>query len=335
MLTVLRKVSMPRRQKNIGEYPGPERKWIAPIPGNGPLDFTVHQLTVFRTAAQHLSYTRAAEALYLSQPAVAQQIKTLEQVLGLRLFVRRGRGIVLTPVGQEFLSHAERILTLLAETTPIVHEIHTLERGSVLVGASTSAGTYIVPPLLGAFHSRYPRVHVTLMVAHRHAIEEHLLTHQVDLAVMGLIEQQDRLVVEFLMPYELVMVSSPSHRLAGRSALSLHDLQAETLLLREQESATRLATEQHFAQAGVPLPASLELGSIEATKEGVAAELGIAVLSRESIALEIANGVLVVLDVQGFPLKRQWYIVHLKGRKLSRAANALRQLLLQTRIGYS
>src|SRR5438093_8105627 len=122
-----------------------EQEWIISTPGNVPPDFTVHQLTVFRTVAQHLSYTRAAEALYLSQPAVAQQIKTLEQVLGLRLFIRRGRGIVLTSVGQEFLSHAERILTLLAETTPIVHEIHTLERGSVLVGASTSAGTYIVP----------------------------------------------------------------------------------------------------------------------------------------------------------------------------------------------
>ena len=325
---------MPRRQKNIGEYPGPERKWIAPIPGNGPLDFTVHQLTVFRTVAQHLSYTRAAEALYLSQPAVAQQIKTLEQVLGLRLFIRRGRGIVLTPVGQEFLSHAERILTLLAETTPIVHEIHTLERGSVLVGASTSAGTYIVPPLLGAFHSRYPRVHVTLMVAHRHAIEEHLLTHQVDLAVMGLIEQQDRLVVEFLRPYELVMVSSPSHRLAGRSALSLHDLQAETLLLREQESATRLATEQHFAQAGVPLPAA-GIGQHRSDQGRGSRRVRDCGALRESIALEIANGVLVVLDVQGFPLKRQWYIVHLKGRKLSRSANALRQLLLQTRIGSS
>src|SRR3989442_6266521 len=109
-----------------------ERKPIAPAPGNGPPDFTVHQLMVFRTVAQHVSDTRASETLYLSEPAVAQQVKTLEQVLGLRLFARRGRGIVLTPTGQEFLSHAERLLTLLAETTPLVHEIHTLRRGSVV-----------------------------------------------------------------------------------------------------------------------------------------------------------------------------------------------------------
>jgi LysR family transcriptional regulator, low CO2-responsive transcriptional regulator len=309
-----------------------ERKQILLTPGNGPPDFTVHQLTVFRTVARYLSYTRAAEALYLSQPAVAQQVKTLEQMLGLQLFARSGRGIVLTPAGQEFLSHAERLLTLLAETKPVVHEIHTLKRGSVVIGASTSAGTYVVPPLLGAFHARYPQVHVTLMVAHRHSIEEGLLTHQIDLGVMGLIEQRERFVVELLRPYELVVVAPPSHRLARRSALSLHDLQAETLLMRERGSVTRLATELHFAQAGVPIPASLELGNIEATKEGVVAELGIAVLPQDSVALELTSGDLVLLDVQGFPLQRQWYVVHVKGRRLSLAANALLRLLLQSRI---
>ena len=309
-----------------------EQKRIVSAPGNASPDFTVHQLTVFRTVAQHLSYTRAAETLYLSQPAVAQQVKTLEQMLGLRLFTRSGRGIVLTPAGQEFLNHTDRLLTRLAETTPVVHEIHTLRRGSVVIGASISAGTYVVPPLLGTFHARYPGVHVTLMMAHHHSIEENLLTHHIDLGVIGFIEQRERFVVELLRPYELVVVAPPSHRLAGRSAIPLHDLQGETLLLRERGSVTRLATELHFAQAGVPIPASLELGNIEATKEGVAAELGIAVLPRESVALELANGDLVMLDVQGFPLQRQWYIVHVKGRRLSLAANALRRLMLQSRI---
>jgi len=308
-----------------------EQKWIVSASGNAPPDFTVHQLTVFRVVAQHLSYTRAAETLYLSQPAVAQQVKTLEQMLGLRLFARSGRGIVLTPAGQEFLNHVDRLLTRLAETTPVVHEIHTLRRGSVVIGASISAGTYVVPPLLGSFHARYPQIHVTLLVAHRHSIEEDLLTHQIDLGVMGFIERRERFVVELLRPYELLVVASSFHRLVGRSAIALHDLQKETLLMRERESVTRLATELHFAQAGVPIPASLELGNIEATKEGVAAELGIAVLPRESVALELASGDLVVLDVQGFPLQRQWYVVHVKGRRLSLAANALRQLLLQSR----
>jgi len=300
---------------------------------NGSTDFTMHQLAVFRTVAHHLSYTRAAEALYLSQPAVSQQIRTLEQVLGLRLFARSGRGIMLTSAGQEFLRHTERLLALLAETKPVVKEIHTLGRGSVLVGASTSAATYVVLPLLGAFHALYPRVRITLMVADRHTIEERLLAHQVDLAVMSFIEGQDRFVIEFLKPYELVVVASPSHRLAGCPTLTMHDLQQETFLLREQGSGTRLETEHHFALAGMPLQASLELSSIEAIKEGAIAALGIAVVPWESVELEVASGDLVTLDVQGFPLKRQWYVVHLKGRRLSRTATALRQLFLQNGSG--
>jgi DNA-binding transcriptional LysR family regulator len=306
-----------------------ERNRFPSAPGKGPPDFTVHQLMVFRTVAQHLSYTRAAQALYLSQPAVAQQVKTLEQMLGLSLFKRRGRGIVLTPAGQEFLSHVEHLLALLAATTPVVHEIHTLKRGNVTIGASISAGTYVVPSLLGAFHARYPGVHVTLIVAHRRSIEKDLLAHQIDLGVMSFIEQRERFVVELLRSYELLVVASPSHRLARHSAIPLHDLRGETLLMREPESVTRLATELQFAQAGVPIPASLELGNIEATKEGVAAELGIAVLPRESVELELANGDLVMLDVQGFPLRRQWNVIRVKGRKLSLAANALWQQMSQ------
>ncbi len=299
----------------------------------GQTDFTVHQLTIFRTVAHHLSYTRAAEALYLSQPAVTQQVRTLERLLDLRLFARSGRGIMLTPAGQELLRYTERLLTLLAETAPVVHKIHTLERGSILVGASTSAGTYMVPSLLAAFHAHFPGIHITLMVANRRSIEEHLLSHQVDLAMMSLIEQQERFVVEFLMPYELVVVAQPSHQLLARTALTPYDLQQETFLLRERGSGTRLGTEQYLAHAGISLRTSLELGNIEAIKEGVAAGLGIAVLSRESVALEVANGDLALLDVQGFPQKRQWYVVNLKGRRLSRAANAFQQFLLQNRVG--
>jgi len=292
-------------------------------------DFTVHQLNVFRTVARCLSYTKAAEALYLSQPAVSQQVKTLEQALGLPLFARSGRGILLTPAGEEFQRHVERLLSLFAETTPVVQEIRALERGTVLVGASNSAGTYVVPPLLGAFHARYPRIHVTLTIADRRSIEELLLNRQLDMVVMSLIEQKEHFAVEFLMPYELVVVAAPSHRLARHSALVLRDLQPETFLLREQGSGTRLDTEHYFEHLGVPLRASLELGSIEAIKEGVAAGLGVAVLPWDAVAFEIASGDLVRLDIEGFPLKRQWYLVHLLERRLSRAAQALRQLLLQ------
>jgi DNA-binding transcriptional LysR family regulator len=311
--------------------PGSSRK-IAVTPG-GRTDFTIHQLVVFRTVATHLSYTRAAEVLYLSQPAVTQQVRTLEQMIGLRLFARSGRGIVLTPAGQELLHHAEHLLALVGETASVVREIHALRRGSVTIGASTSAGTYVVPPLLGAFHAHYPRIHVTLVVANRRSIEQRLLDHQLDLAVMSLIERREWFVVESLMPYELIVVAAPSHPLVNQKNLALSDLQEETLLLREHESATRLATEQLFAEAHVLPQHSLELENIEVIKEGVIAGLGIAIVSRESVALEIADGDLVPLDVQHFPLRREWFVIHLKERRLSLAADALRQQLLHKPVG--
>lgn len=294
-------------------------------------DFTVHQLSVFRTVARCLSYTKAAEALYLSQPAVSQQVKALEQVLGLPLFARSGRGIMLTPAGQEFQRHIERLLDLFAETAPVVQEIRALERGELQVGASNSAGTYVVPPLLGAFHARYPRIHVTLTVSNRRSIEELLVNRELDMVVMSLVEREEHFVVEFLMAYELVVVAAPSHHLAKHSALRLRDLQPETFLLREKDSGTRLDTEHHFEHLGVPLRASLELGSIEAIKEGVAADLGVAVLPWDAVSFEISSGDLITLDVEGFPLERHWHLVHLRGRRLSLAAQAFRELLLQRR----
>ncbi len=295
-------------------------------------DLSVHQLNLFRAVARHQSYTKAAEILYLSQPAVSQQIKALEQVLGLRLFERKGRGIILTAAGEVLLVHTERLLAQLARTAPLVEEIHDLKRGSVVIGASTSAGTYVVPALLGAFHACYPHLRVTLTVVNRRTIEEYLLAHRVDLAVISFVEQQERFILEFLQNYQLVIVAPHAHALARRKRLTLHDLQQETFLLREHGADIRLETEQLFAAADVHLRTNLEFGSIEAIKEGVIAGLGIALLSYESVTYEIANKELTILNVQGFPLQRQWYVVHLKGGRLSLAATALRQFLLQTRM---
>jgi len=294
----------------------------------GQNDFTIHQLTVFRTVAQHLSYTRAAEELYLSQPAVSQQVRTLEQALGVNLFERRGRGIVLTAGGQEILVQAERLLALFGETATVVREIQTLKRGNVVLGATISAGTYLVPPLLGVFHARYPQIHVTLVVANYRIVEELLVTYQLDLAVMSTVEEKYFLHIVQFLSYMLVVIAPPTHHLAQRCTVTASDMQAETLLLHERETASRRCVEEYFGQNEILLQNTLEMGSIDAIKEGVIAGLGIAVVEREAIALEIASGELVVLNVRGFPIQQPTYIVHLKKRRLSRAAEEFRQCLL-------
>lgn len=292
-------------------------------------DFTIHQLIVFRTVARHLSYTKAARELYLSQPAVSQHIRTLEQALGVYLFKRSGRGIALTAAGQELLGQAERLLTLFGETAAVVREIQALKRGSVLLGATISAGTYLVPPLLGLFHARYPGIHVTLIVANYRDIEACLMTYQLDLAVMSTVEQQDFLHVLSFLPYLLVFIAPPTHHLVQCESITACDVQAETFLLHERETASRRCVEEYFAGAGIALQSTLEMSSIDAIKEGVIAGLGIAVVEREAIELEIASGELVILDVEGFPVQQPTYVVHLKKRELSQAAEAFRQHLLR------
>jgi len=291
-------------------------------------NFKQHQLEVFCTVAQHLSYRRAAEALYLSQPAVTQQIKALKEMLGVPLLERRGRGIVLTPFGQELLPHTERLLRLLRETAPVVRQIESLERGSVLLGASMSTGAYVVPQLLRDFHSAHPQIRLMLKVANRLTTEEDLLNHQIDLAVIGLIQHPERFVVEFLMRNDLIIVAPASHPLAGSINIPLSKLQEERFLLREPGSGTRLDTEELFKHAGLHMHNVMEWGDTGAIKEAVSAKMGIAVVFRQSVALEMARGELVELKVQGFPLERRWHVVHLGSRRLSHAASALREHLL-------
>jgi LysR family transcriptional regulator, low CO2-responsive transcriptional regulator len=307
------------------------RRETAPLIGQN--DFTIHQLIVFRTVARHLSYTRAAGELYLSQPAVSQHIRTLEQALGVYLFKRSGRGIALTDAGQEVLEQAERLLTLFGETATVVREIQVLQRGSVLLGATISAGTYLVPPLLGMFHARYPGVHVTLIVANYRDVEECLIKYELDLAVMSTVERRDFLQVVPFIPYVLVVIAPPTHHLVQRATVTACDVQEETFLLHQRETASRRCVEEYFAREGITLQSTLEMGSIDAIKEGVIAGLGIAVVEREAIALEIASGELVILDVEGFPLQRPTYVVHLEKRGLSLAAKAFRQHLLEQAVG--
>ncbi|HEV2235975.1 MAG TPA: LysR substrate-binding domain-containing protein [Ktedonobacterales bacterium] len=298
-------------------------------------DLKPHQLDVFCAVAQHLSYGRAAESLYLSQPAVSQQIKALQATLGLRLFARSGRGIVLAPAGAKLLPHAKRLLALLADTAPVVSDIHALERGSVLIGASMSTGAYVVPRLLAGFHAARPQIRLTLKVANRLTIEADLLTRRIDLAVIGLVKHHAPFVIEPLVRHDLIVVAPPQHRLAGRASIPLRELQWEPFLLREPGSGTRMDTEHLFARVGLALRAAHELGDTGAIKEAVGAGLGIAVLFRQSVAAELARGELVELEVDGFPLERRWHVVHLRERHLSIAAAALRAHMLSQAIPFT
>jgi LysR family transcriptional regulator, low CO2-responsive transcriptional regulator len=291
----------------------------------------LHQLEIFRAVAERGSVSRAAEALFLSQPGVSLQIKALEKSLGLNLFEKHGRTLRLTEAGHELLKYSERIFALLDETRQVMEELGGATRGTVKVAASTTAGIYVVPPALGAFHRANPQIKLTLDVVNRITAQERLLNDEVDLAVMGLIEHPQDLEVEAFAPNELVVIAAPDHPLTRRRQIPLEALAGETLLLREQGSGTRTDVEAMLAQRGITVSVMMELRSSGAIKQAVAAGLGVAVMPLGALELELLAQRVAVLDVVGFPVMRSWSLARRPGRRLSAAAEALWRFLLAYR----
>lgn len=289
---------------------------------------TVHQLRIFLTVARHRSYSRAAGELYLSQPAVSIQIRELEQAIGTPLFERAGRNILLTEAGEALLPYAQRVHELLDDARMVMEELQGLKRGRITLAAVSTAGAYVLPPILGAFRRAHPGVAISLEVSNRLTMRHRLLHNEVDLVIMGRPPEGIPHVVEPFLSEELIVIASPGHPLARARRIPVERLASEVLIQREVGSGTRLAAEEFFRQQKVDIHSSFELGDNSAVKEAVAAGLGIAILHRRAVQLDIALKRLVILDVRGFPLKRQWNLVHRKEKQLSQAALAFKTFLL-------
>lgn len=289
---------------------------------------TFHQLRVFLAVARHGSYSRAAGELLLSQPAVSAQVRELERTLDATFFERVGRTIVLTEAGRELLPYAERICTLTDEARLAMQELDGLKRGRIAIAAVSTAGAYVLPSLLGAFQRQYPGITINLEVTNRALARDRLVHNEVDLVVMGRPPEEVPHVAEPFLSDEIVVVVAPSHPLAAARRIPVDRLAQEVFIAREVGSGTRLNADEFFRQQGITPRVGLELGDNSAVKEAAAAGLGIALLSRHVLRMELALKRLVVLDVQGLPLRRQWFVVHREDKHLSRAATAFKAFLL-------
>ena len=279
-------------------------------------DITLHQLRIFKAVADHLSFSTAAQEMRISQPSVSYQVKELETALGLPLLDRLGKRVQLTEAGRLLYGYARRTLNLLDEAAVALEDLRGIRRGSLRVGASTTFGIYVMPAALGAFKKVHPDLQISLEIGNRGQVQEHVLRNELDLAVVGPpLKDPDLEAVKF-MSDELVVVAPGGHPLAARQDLTLRDLRDEPFIMREAGSGTRWAVEKAAHRAGVSLRTEMALGSNGAIKHAVESGLGLAVLSRYAIGLESASGGLAVLDVAGFPLRRDWHIVHLRRRRL-------------------
>jgi DNA-binding transcriptional LysR family regulator len=291
------------------------------------MHITLRQLRIFEEVARFSSISRAAKELHLTQPAVSMQVKQLEQQVGLPLLDQIGKRLFLTEAGIELRAHAQRFAAQTHELKTAMDGFRGLQRGFLGL-AVVSTANYFLPPVIAKLNERHPGMRVSLQVANREAVLAALADNRTDLAITGEPPQSEDLVAVPIRDNPLVVVAAPTHRLAQQSAIPFKQLAKETFVLREPGSGTRAVIERHFAQAGIEYSAGCEFNTNEAIKLAVQAGLGLALISQQTIELELETDRLVILPVEGFPIVRHWYAVHRYDKRLSAAATAFLALLV-------
>lgn len=289
---------------------------------------SLRQLQIFETVVRLDGFTRAAEALNLSQPTVSMQVDKLSKTLGLGLMEQVGRKMHLTNAGREVYGLTQEILGRVGALGDLANELQGVVKGELRLAVITTAA-YFMPHLLGAFVEEHPEVQPRLTITNRAEVLERLRSNQDDLLIMGQVPDEIAVKAYPFIDNEMVVVAAPDHPLAGQRNLSLEQISAARFLVREPGSGTRKAVERMFAAKDLSITPYMELGNAEAIKQGVMAGLGISVLSRRNLGLELSNNHIVVLDVVGFPLIRRWYAVHLRDKKLSLVARSFLDSLIK------
>jgi DNA-binding transcriptional LysR family regulator len=288
---------------------------------------TFRQLETFVAVAHQRSFSKAAEALHLTQPAVSLQIRQIVDTLGLPLFEQSGREVVLTAAGTEMLKAARELDDVWGRFEAAIDDLKGLRRGRLRVALVTTA-KYFLPRMLGEFCRRYPGVDIELEIADRERIVARLRGNQDDLYVMVYPPEDVALETYPLLDNEQVVIAPADHWAAARP-VDLGALAGERFILREAGSGSRRTVEEHLALTGVRLEVKLTVNSNEAICELVATGMGLAVLSRHALPLDPATDGLCILDVQGFPLRKPWLAVHLKSKILSLPARVFLDELRQ------
>ena len=289
---------------------------------------TLRQLRTFTEVARRLSFTAAAKALHLTQPAVSMQVRQLEQAAGLPLLEQFGRRVHLTDAGRELLRYAAGISDLLREAEDAMKALQGVGGGELSI-AVTSTAKYFAPRLLAEFRRSHPEARLRLAVSNREAVVRELTDNTVDLAVMGRPPRGLDTEAAPFARHPIAIIAAPDHPLVARKRLPLERLAGETFIIRERGSGTRAAMEHVFAERGFKAGETLEMSSNETIKQAVMAGMGIAFLSMHTIGLELRAGRLALLAVSGLPVMREWYVIHRRGKRLSPAAQAFKSFLLE------
>ncbi|MCW8956977.1 MAG: LysR family transcriptional regulator [Gammaproteobacteria bacterium] len=289
---------------------------------------TLRQLEVFAAVARNGSFTKAAEALHLSQPGVSMQIKQLESSIGLPLFEHVGKKIFLTDAGHEMFSYSQSISNLLNEAETVLEELKGVQSGKLAISVATTA-SHFATRLLAAFSKQYEGVTISLDITNRESLRHQLENNEPDLVIMGQPPDGIDVESEIFMENQLVMIAPADHPLVKEKNIPLTRFIDEHFVVRETGSGTRSAIERFFEAHGVKFNTGIEMSSNEAIKQAVEAGLGLGIVSIHTLELELETRRLVLLDVEDFPIIRHWHIVQRRGKRLSPVAQAFKQFVLE------
>lgn len=298
------------------------------------LPFTLDQLRILKAIAAEGSFKRAADSLFVSQPAVSLQVQNLEKQLNVPLFDRGGRRAQLTEAGRLLLAYGEKILSLCQETCRAIDDLQNLQGGTLIVGASQTTGTYLLPRMIGKFREKYPEVAVQLHVHSTRRTAWSVSNGQIDLAIIGgevPTELQDSLEV---IPYaedELTLILPPHHPFGEREIIQKDDLYSLHFITLDSQSTIRKVIDQVLSRSGIDtrrLKIEMELNSIEAIKNAVQSSLGVAFVSESAIKKELERGDLKKTVIDDIVVKRTLSVIYNPNRYRSKAAEAFSQEIL-------
>lgn len=289
---------------------------------------TFRQLRVFSEVARHLSFSKAAQALHLTPPAVTMQIKELEGHVGMPLFQREGRQVALTTPGEYMLVFARRMLATLKDAEDAAARLQRLEIGTLNIGMVSTA-EYFLPHMLAEFRREHDGVEVKLAVGNREQLVQMLQTNEVDIAVMGRPPKELATRAEPFAAHPHVFVAAVDHPLAAHGTMEVEALRGYGFILREEGSGTRAAMEKFFERTRFEPLVAMEMSSNETIKQAVMAGMGLSFLSLHTLGLELDHRLIAVLDVRGTPVVRAWNVVHMLSKLLSPSAEAFRYFVLE------
>jgi LysR family transcriptional regulator, low CO2-responsive transcriptional regulator len=295
---------------------------------------TLHQLKVFEATARHGSFTRAAEELFLTQPTVSMQVKQLTKSLGLPLFEQVGKRLYLTDAGHELFATCKEIFQRLEQLEMTVANLKGMKQGKLRLAVITTT-KYFMPRLLGPFCQQYPGIDVSLTVTNHERVIERLANNQDDLYVMSQLPEHLDIKAHAFLDNSLVVVAPRHHPLAQEKQIPLKRITEEIFIMREPGSGTRGAFQKLLDTHHLTVKVRLELGSNEAIKQAIAGGLGLSVLSRHTLMIDGSTNDLTILDVEDFPIEREWYAVYLAGKHLSVVAETFLEYLKAAAPGVS